>query len=267
MRKYIHDSSDVVSCPNRHCLNAGIILKKPCNYQLSCESCGMQWKDPSQYTCWDKTKRVLSKRPSIRGSETWSNLSKVLFTVACPKCGVFIQKNGGCSHMVCSKCNHQFCWMCHGPHYDYQHAPKNNCGERSIKIFLMYAALFLLCFLRMAQWFPVILSWPLSIAYWISVVGAILFVGWFGTVLPIIGFFSLLKESCGNPKLFCPLICGTSIYLPLAYLFWHNFCYFQFGQDMWAIFTLGVSIVLLIMACVALGVCCKWVTFRCGKRR
>lgn len=29
----------------------------------------------------------------------------------CPKCGKFIQKNGGCPHMGC-KCGHQFCWGC-----------------------------------------------------------------------------------------------------------------------------------------------------------
>ncbi|MCJ1397278.1 hypothetical protein MMC11_000470 [Xylographa trunciseda] len=35
-------------------------------------------------------------------------------TKMCPKksCGRPIEKNGGCSHMTCSQCGHQFCWDC-----------------------------------------------------------------------------------------------------------------------------------------------------------
>uniref|UniRef100_A0A5F9CK12 RING-type domain-containing protein n=1 Tax=Oryctolagus cuniculus TaxID=9986 RepID=A0A5F9CK12_RABIT len=37
-------------------------------------------------------------------------------TKDCPKCNIRIEKNGGCNHMQCSKCKHDFCWMspdCH----------------------------------------------------------------------------------------------------------------------------------------------------------
>lgn len=30
----------------------------------------------------------------------------------CPKCGVIIEKVGGCTHMTCRKCKHEFCWVC-----------------------------------------------------------------------------------------------------------------------------------------------------------
>lgn len=33
----------------------------------------------------------------------------------CPKCDSFMEKNGGCNHMICSVCHHQFCWECHAP--------------------------------------------------------------------------------------------------------------------------------------------------------
>lgn len=35
-------------------------------------------------------------------------------TKPCPKCSSVIEKNGGCNHMVCRKCKHEFCWICLG---------------------------------------------------------------------------------------------------------------------------------------------------------
>ena len=35
-------------------------------------------------------------------------------TKECPKCMSTIEKNGGCNHMTCRKCKHEFCWMCMG---------------------------------------------------------------------------------------------------------------------------------------------------------
>lgn len=33
-------------------------------------------------------------------------------TKQCPNCHVNIEKNGGCNHISCSSCQHQFCWVC-----------------------------------------------------------------------------------------------------------------------------------------------------------
>jgi ariadne-1 len=36
-------------------------------------------------------------------------------TKECSKCQSTIEKNGGCNHMTCKKCKHEFCWVCMGP--------------------------------------------------------------------------------------------------------------------------------------------------------
>ncbi|KAF9163293.1 hypothetical protein BGX20_001374 [Mortierella sp. AD010] len=36
-------------------------------------------------------------------------------TKECGKCQSTIEKNGGCNHMTCRKCSHEFCWVCLGP--------------------------------------------------------------------------------------------------------------------------------------------------------
>lgn len=36
-------------------------------------------------------------------------------TKECPNCASTIEKNGGCNHMSCRKCRHEWCWICAGP--------------------------------------------------------------------------------------------------------------------------------------------------------
>ena len=56
---------------------------------------------------------------------------------ACPNknCGYRIEKNGGCDHMTCRKCRHQFCWICDADYMEISrhgnHAHKENCMYHS----------------------------------------------------------------------------------------------------------------------------------------
>ena len=40
-------------------------------------------------------------------------------TKDCPKCGISIEKNGGCNHIHCNKCELDFCWLCMGTWDDH----------------------------------------------------------------------------------------------------------------------------------------------------
>ena len=50
--------------------------------------------------------------PETRLLEGWAKGNKDV--KKCPKCKILIEKNGGCNHMTCPKCEAHICWMCMG---------------------------------------------------------------------------------------------------------------------------------------------------------
>ncbi|KAN0014538.1 hypothetical protein ACTFIU_000856 [Dictyostelium citrinum] len=55
-------------------------------------------------------------------------------TTICKKCKYPIEKNGGCNHLTCSRCYHQFCYIC-GEDY-FQHSPSKCTIKNSVYSFL-----------------------------------------------------------------------------------------------------------------------------------
>jgi hypothetical protein len=58
----------------------------------------------------------------------------------CPKCKTKIEKNEGCNHMTCTRCNYQFCWICckqytkrHYKWYNLMGCPKAQFSQRRKK--------------------------------------------------------------------------------------------------------------------------------------
>ncbi|CAM9980184.1 unnamed protein product [Ectocarpus sp. 4 AP-2014] len=49
-----------------------------------------------------------ARTPEDRASAT----TVATTTKPCPNCEVATEKNRGCKHMVCSMCNHEYCWIC-----------------------------------------------------------------------------------------------------------------------------------------------------------
>lgn len=78
-------------------------------------------------------------------SETRNYL--LVHTQDCPKCRVCIEKNGGCSHMTCNRCKHEFCWVCsndwksHGASYDcnrYKGNPEQDNAREALNRYTHY---------------------------------------------------------------------------------------------------------------------------------
>eukprot|EP00743_Colponemidia_sp_Colp-15_P003738 GILK01004033.1.p1 GENE.GILK01004033.1~~GILK01004033.1.p1 ORF type:complete len:689 (+),score=140.78 GILK01004033.1:43-2067(+) len=99
-------------CPQPSCSHAlrsdgsQVVLHCVCGFK-SCFHCAKESHVPA--TCYQMTQWEAKNKDE---SETYNWLK--LNTQDCPKCKTAIEKNGGCNHMTCIKCRHEFCWICNG---------------------------------------------------------------------------------------------------------------------------------------------------------
>lgn len=83
---------------------------------LRCDQCAKEWC----WTCYapshpNETCRQFQK--SHTHLDRWarahqSSRGNQRNARRCPKCSVYIEKAGGCDHMVCTKCESRFCYQC-----------------------------------------------------------------------------------------------------------------------------------------------------------
>src|SRR3990167_9750368 len=87
-------------------INAGICSIMQCNSCPAkfCNICSLKIGEGEE----DVHKETCNGYASLQYIKS---LSKV-----CPNCKVFVQHAGGCSHMNCTFCNYQFCYVCLGPY-------------------------------------------------------------------------------------------------------------------------------------------------------
>lgn len=125
-RSLIHDEEYKI-CSSKECSAIGWVDKyKKCTKPLICNSCGTNWTDPYMrplsYQIYEDVEAIYTGK-----METWSYLWKELWTKLCPTCSYPIEKAGGCPHMICQNCNHEFCWTCLS---DYNNHNYGKCEYR-----------------------------------------------------------------------------------------------------------------------------------------
>lgn len=103
----------------RYCVgpNCSIIIKsnEPQAKRVICKNCKTSFcfKCGSDYHAPTNCKTIkLWLTKCEDDSETANYISA--HTKDCPRCHICIEKNGGCNHMQCYSCKHDFCWMCLG---------------------------------------------------------------------------------------------------------------------------------------------------------
>ncbi|XP_053214669.1 potential E3 ubiquitin-protein ligase ariadne-2-like [Panonychus citri] len=112
--EYVNSHPELRFCPGRNC---NIIIRAQENKSKRvicvqcktsfCYKCGCDYHAPTECSV---IKKWLTK--CADDSETANYISAN--TKDCPNCSICIEKNGGCNHMQCVTCKHDFCWMCLG---------------------------------------------------------------------------------------------------------------------------------------------------------
>jgi ariadne-1 len=74
---------------------------------IFCFGCGLPDHQPAICSI---VKKWLQKCEDDSETANWISAH----TKECTKCHSTIEKNGGCNHMTCRKCRHEFCWVCMG---------------------------------------------------------------------------------------------------------------------------------------------------------
>ncbi|CAI2370373.1 unnamed protein product [Moneuplotes crassus] len=132
---YISTTEDMRRCPSEGCDFAGSIELKACADNLECHKCGFQWREKVQTSYLRRMQEGVTGL--IKELDLKSYLNQMLTASACPKCEEVIWKDGGCQHMVCKKCNYEFCWFCLGAYPRYEHTEPMICGHRlALKIWM-----------------------------------------------------------------------------------------------------------------------------------
>jgi len=119
--KFVSESPSLFFCPNRE--GCDLVLQFPqyrneldvqctcgCKFCVGCHEEGHAPSTCKNLRDWN------SKDQDESMTATWIKTH----TKDCPKCFSSIEKNGGCNHMTCKKCRHEFCWICHKPWKDHQ---------------------------------------------------------------------------------------------------------------------------------------------------
>ncbi|GAB7347581.1 hypothetical protein MBLNU459_g4464t3 [Dothideomycetes sp. NU459] len=118
-RTYVDDKDNLKWCPAPNCVYAVDCAVKQkelakivptvhcdCGHNF-CFGCTLTDHQPTPCVL---VKKWLKKCEDDSETANWISAN----TKECPRCNSTIEKNGGCNHMTCRKCKHEFCWMCMG---------------------------------------------------------------------------------------------------------------------------------------------------------
>jgi len=132
LKKTLETIPDLRWCPRPGCGNAMIgsndnpmmiCSNDSCRFSF-CFRCKEEWH--ADVTCEKYQEWKVENNEAEARYIDWVKTN----TRDCPKCRANIQKNGGCNHMTCSNCRHEFCWLCKID-YNSSHWETSSCSQYS----------------------------------------------------------------------------------------------------------------------------------------
>jgi ariadne-1 len=146
-QSYVEKNPHLKWCPAKGCDSAlkkygqiaGMVMCR-CGH-VWCFKCQRDGHWPTtceQYKWWTDIYAKDESKISFDSEEEAQSVRWLLkYTQDCPRCGSPIEKNGGCNHMSCKKCGHQYCWVCQekweSSHYACsQHSSADDNSRESI---------------------------------------------------------------------------------------------------------------------------------------
>lgn len=145
LNQFVTDNANMKWCPKENCGNAVYSDSKTAAV-AGCK-CGHRFC----FACLRETHRPASCDQMVewgkKADEDALNADWIkTHTQDCPKCKSAIEKNGGCNHMTCRKCRHEFCWICGGNwsshsncvRFDEGDAEKQSQERSSLEKYLHY---------------------------------------------------------------------------------------------------------------------------------
>eukprot|EP01121_Diplochlamys_sp_Union-15-3_P002140 TRINITY_DN1185_c0_g1_i2.p1 TRINITY_DN1185_c0_g1~~TRINITY_DN1185_c0_g1_i2.p1 ORF type:complete len:622 (+),score=122.87 TRINITY_DN1185_c0_g1_i2:56-1921(+) len=120
-QSFVEDNREVTWCPAPNCghaITTDMVSRRvvtcKCGFSF-CFTCHNEAHAPASCA---QVKEWIRKCQDDSETVNWIGAN----TKDCPNCSVAVEKNGGCNHMVCRMCSHEWCWLCIKPwkgHNDY----------------------------------------------------------------------------------------------------------------------------------------------------
>jgi len=132
LKRTLESIPDLRWCPRPGCGNAMIgssdvpmmiCSNDSCRFTF-CFKCKEEWH--ADVTCEQYQQWKMENSESEARYIDWVRNN----TKTCPKCKTPIEKNGGCNHMTCKNCKHEFCWLC-SQDYTSSHWEQSSCTQYS----------------------------------------------------------------------------------------------------------------------------------------
>mmetsp|Transcript_18810 Transcript_18810/g.27170 ORF Transcript_18810/g.27170 Transcript_18810/m.27170 type:complete len:229 (-) Transcript_18810:560-1246(-) len=99
------NDSNQIWCPNLMCSS---IATRVSRYRAYCSICQLNFC----IKCRSSHSRIINcSRVEENSFRQWKKSTRQ-GCKRCPSCRSYIEKDGGCRHMTCTFCHHEFCWRC-----------------------------------------------------------------------------------------------------------------------------------------------------------